>query len=119
MWAAGLFEGEGSITIRKGRRQVTVQIRMCDRDVIERFARWAQCRTAIGHRAYGNHWKDSWVWQTGRAQDIRRILEALRPHMGERRKARIDEALDVLSRYHGSVTRLDGQPMRPLALDTA
>jgi hypothetical protein len=94
-WAAGLFEGEGSISTRHGRP--ILQLKMCDREIVERFAE------AVGtpNRVLGPYKnrtgekdgyprKDFYVWTTG-THKSQRILTALWPWLGTYRRTRAAE----------------------------
>jgi len=41
------------------------------------------------------------VWHVGRIEDVRRIMRAILPHMGERRTKRIRELLDAAESING------------------
>ena len=95
-WAAGLFEGEGSIT--NNRTRAKLNLAMTDKDVVEKFA------SIIG---YGNvnpkknhkkpsHWKDQWEWSVGKQSEVRRILSLLLPYLGNRRAYKALNILDDL-----------------------
>src|SRR5437660_7917080 len=94
-WLAGLFEGEGCISFT-GKSSVCVTIKMSDRDVIER------CRTVSGvGRIYGP-WprpsgKPMWEWNVYPVEDVERLLQALLPWLGERRRAKALAAVERLA----------------------
>lgn len=88
-WAAGLFEGEGSITIDGARVKATIQ--MTDLDILERM------QEAFGGQVYftgkqQEHHKDSWRWYISKTSDAIAFLNEIYPYMGTRRRARIEEA---------------------------
>ena len=82
-WAAGLFEGEGSIRINKpGRRNwghLVASVVNTDRQVIDFFqARWpGYCKSATGLRP---DQRPAWVWVIA-ARQAAAFLEAIRPHV--------------------------------------
>ena len=96
-WAAGLFEGEGSITypgkqLGPGRR-VRLQLKMTDEDVVRRF------QQVVGGIVYGPYKylhkdghirKAAWMW-TSDGVDAAELLRRWWPWLGERRRARIEE----------------------------
>lgn len=96
-WAAGIFEGEGCITMhdvsrgKMGSWQVFVT--MTDRDVIERLA------LVLGGSAQGpykpphykDHYKPFWRWQVQDRRKINDVLTLLYPHLGHRRREKCDE----------------------------
>ena len=63
-WAAGLFEGEGSISASSGR--LDVRVKMTDEPVVRRFAEVMDCGTVYGPYNYeyrdGSKRKPHWVW---------------------------------------------------------
>ena len=106
-WAAGLFEGEGSVSPvnhnHNGRsyRYIRLTMQMTDEDVLRRFA------AVMGGRVTGPHsrgplgpssavpdvgarpYKDYWSWAL--RGDIRPAVAAMWPWLGERRRARMTE----------------------------
>jgi hypothetical protein len=92
-WAAGLFEGEGSVTTQDG--AVIVQVKMTDEDVIRRFD------SVVGRgRVYGPYvWhgrdgcvrKPFWTW-VARDDAASDVLERLLPWLCARRVRLINEA---------------------------
>jgi hypothetical protein len=102
-WAAGLFEGEGCITKVNGSRTVQIQLCSTDQDVVERFGRWAECgRVRLVKYKQKPHHKDVWRFEIARREHVIRLLEAMLPHLGERRVAKAHEALDYITRTAGS-----------------
>lgn len=96
-WASGLFEGEGCIHIVKNGRNVNLAVVMTDLDVVERFAAWAGCKQTLMTKRHRNeNYKMQYGWKTGRATEVRRILTAMLPYLGERRSLKAVEALNIL-----------------------
>jgi hypothetical protein len=103
LWVAGLLEGEGCFLLHRDRQswgghkyvyyRPRVICAMTDRDVIERLQRvTGMGRIAIGRATAPGH-KPYWRWTVSRDGDAIRLMKALYPHMGERRRAKIDEIL--------------------------
>lgn len=96
-WLAGLFEGEGCMSIAKnGGTRLT--IRMTDRDVIERVnallpGTKIQVVTPKPAKAYTNQPKTQYAWRISNPDQVRKILTMLLPHFGERRAAKAIEVL--------------------------
>lgn len=99
-WAAGLFEGEGTIlSARRGhRRRLELSLKMTDEDVVRRL------RSIIGGVVFGPYQyqqgdgserKPFWVWRND-GVDAARVLRQMWPWLGERRRARAEE-LGVLA----------------------
>jgi hypothetical protein len=102
-WAAGLFEGEGSICIFEQKHNVLPLIRLClqmtDRDIVERFCRIMECGRVTGEHRFGReHHKPTYRWHIGNRRDVERILLALLPYLGQRRTAKANEALAEIAK---------------------
>jgi hypothetical protein len=124
-WIAGLFEGEGTISVRPGR--VSVVLAMTDRDVIARLHALTGLGTFSESQPRNVKWKRVYWWRVTYGPDVADFLRLVRPWLGERRAARADEALEEQSRQqpytrqgatsrecpeHGSMRRVvtNGQP---------
>lgn len=97
-WAAGLFEGEGSIFLVNQKRSngktysyPRMELKMTDKDVVEKFKKVV---------VFGNiHYKDvpsrkdnhkvSWCWQLTEKELCERVLSSFWPYLGKRRRAKI------------------------------
>lgn len=86
-WAAGLFEGEGSVVPVKG--GVRLQLKMTDEDVVRRFCAIVG-GTVYGPYSYDDIRKPAWAW-TSDGADPQRIAEGFWPWLGVRRRARIEQ----------------------------
>lgn len=100
-WMAGLFEGEGCISIVKNKRTdipyVRVSLGMTDLDVIERLCRIAGLG-AVEHRTMRpNRTKRMYYWRLNQRADIVRFLTAIAPLMGARRQEKIQEAVELIA----------------------
>lgn len=89
-WIAGLFEGEGSITIVNNVVRVTIQ--MTDLDILQRV------QDVFGGRIYScskqvDHHKDSWKWTITSTKEALEFIQLIYPYLGNRRKTKADEAL--------------------------
>lgn len=101
-WAAGLFEGEGSMTLHEsgGNTWLAIQLSMVDRDVVERFHQIVGAGTVrIQHRKCERH-NTLRTWRVGGA-DAAEIIIGFLPYFGERRRAR---ALDCLRWFRDQFT---------------
>ena len=96
VWAAGLFEGEGTITSqiprdrKRDRRVWHLRIRMNDEDVIKKFHAFVK----LGNVTQTGD--GMWCWQTARRAHVYALLAALYSFLGERRRARASEAMGAL-----------------------
>lgn len=102
-WMAGLFDGEGSISIKKrtnGKSDkmytyVQLDLQSSDEDIVERLLRISQIgaiheikrKTSTGKTMYG--------WNVGRKKDVIRFLTAIYPIMSLRRQAKIKEVVEL------------------------
>jgi hypothetical protein len=90
-WAAGLFEGEGCFTIKRGRYPAAL-LSMTDEDVIRDFHETVGFGRMYGPFPYKNpKWKPCWKWTTTNAAEFEPFAELMAPHMGARRSARLAE----------------------------
>lgn len=93
-WAAGLFEGEGSISSEKKRRGgITLALAMTDEDVVRRFHEAVGRGTVNGpHLRSGQ--KPQWTWRCSTLEAVE-VLALLAPLFGIRRAAKADEVLSA------------------------
>lgn len=68
---------------------------MTDRDTVERCAEYADAGTVRAVKVAGNR-KPAWVWRVYRADDLERIVGAVRPWLGARRTVAADAMVDRL-----------------------
>lgn len=105
-WAAGLFDGEGTIfasdQLRHKRAHVRLHaaIAMTDEETVRRF------HAAVGvgyvhgpYRAKKKNWKPKWVWRGGRDKDIRTTLRLLWPWLGTAKRQQAERALARRDEY--------------------
>jgi len=99
-WLAGLFEGEGCMSIAKnGGTRLT--IRMTDRDVIDRVNAMfpgtkIQVITPKPAKPEYAQPKTQYAWRISNPDTVREILNLLLPWFGERRAAKAREVLHHL-----------------------
>jgi hypothetical protein len=100
-WAAGLFEGEGSIAIgrdkRRGHDTIQLSLSSTDEDVVRAF------HQVIGTgyvelRPYADR-KDQYKWRCCRRREIAKVLDQLAPYFGERRALRARQAIPLTMAY--------------------
>lgn len=99
-WAAGLFEGEGTIHFKpQGKRGSGCQLRlgMNDKDVVVRFREIIGCGGLYAHKPGTGSTVPCWTWYVYNARKVEAILNVLLPHFGARRGAKALEALAVVS----------------------
>ena len=92
-WLAGLLEGEGCFSHRKDRGVPVVEVKMTDLDVINRVAQlMGRTVTPIpaGREGYQPQYR-----ARIQGEPARELMRLLKPYMGQRRAARIEELLAV------------------------
>lgn len=97
-WAAGLFEGEGCITISYNGKypEIGIQLVMTDIDVVNRFAQIVGGK--VLHKQPGKEgWKASYSCVIRKRTEVERILNLFIPYLGERRTEKALEALSTPS----------------------
>jgi hypothetical protein len=94
-WAAGLFEGEGSVIMTSARVGKTpkLALSMTDEDVVRRFYQ----KVGLGHvngpyiRTDGT--KPQWAWNVTSFEKVQALIAQWWPWLGSRRRARATEVL--------------------------
>ena len=98
LWAAGLFEGEGCITISG--KYARLKLNSTDEDVVRRFHRaigFGQVRVEDAQIKHG--YKRQWEWYMAAQAEVQLVLMELIPYLGARRRARAHEVLShILNR---------------------
>ena len=90
-WAAGLFEGEGSI-LSKSKYSFSLAITSTDLDVLKRLQGVAGGGTITMIAKRKEHWKQAWLWQLYGPGAID-FLKEMKPHLMSRRSKKADEML--------------------------
>lgn len=104
-WAAGLFEGEGSIVVRPERGSIQITLYSTDKDIIILFYNTVGVGTIHGpiKQTRGvdgkspEKYKAMWTW-TAYSTNAKKVLQVFLPYFGERRKAKAIEALEMKSK---------------------
>lgn len=96
-WAAGLFEGEGSVYPYRSRKAhyPRVDLASTDEDVVRRFARVVDSGSSVYGPIQSKRYpkgKPFWRWQATGTRAVR-VMALLAPYLGERRSARLTEVL--------------------------
>lgn len=90
-WAAGVFEGEGSVT-STGRSAARASVEMSDLDVLERLQHILGGRVN-GPRQRGPRRKPMYRWEVSSRGEVLLVLRLLLPWLGDRRRARAEEVI--------------------------
>jgi len=113
-WAAGLFEGEGSVFEVKqpsdknqSYRYVRMTLKMTDLDVLEKFHEIIKFgkiihQTDKSKKAQPEHWKKHYYWQLNNKQEIMVLCSLFWPYLCSRRRAKIKE-LEILPMQFGGM----------------
>lgn len=103
-WAAGVFEGEGTIvTFGPTKRQRSLSVSMTDEDVIRRFAAVVGVGKIYGPYGYANgksrrreHHKQYWRWTAATKHSVLAAAQMFLPWMGQRRAQKLNEAIEAV-----------------------
>ncbi len=97
-WAAGLFEGEGCITIGRSTSDIIyprLQLAMNDEDIVRRFHSIVGVGTVYFKPSKNPKHGDTWVWRTGSFHHAQAVICMLWSYLGLRRTARAKEVLTM------------------------
>lgn len=97
-WAAGLFEGEGSIgSYHQKPTYKYPTIRACmdmtDQDVVEHFGAVIGFGNVLPRPRRKSLYKTAWRWQTSKFETVQAMVAMFWPWLGERRKQQAKKAL--------------------------
>lgn len=110
-WAAGLFEGEGTIVVRPEKRTIQIALYGTDLDIIQRFQRIVGCGKIFGPirtlTPKGRTGKLAYEWRAY-SSNARHVLRLCMPWFGARRRERALQALALKSRQQSRVTLTPG-----------
>jgi hypothetical protein len=94
-WAAGLFEGEGCLTISGTRwPHARLKLNMTDEEPVRRFhdiVGHGQVRQEDAQIKYG--YKRQWEWYVGNKEGVAAVIHLLFQQLSPRRQARAAELL--------------------------
>lgn len=99
-WAAGLFEGEGTICpVKSGTTtSLRIAIGMCDKDVLDRFL----AIVGVGHinGPYAgkkvNH-RPTYFWRCGRREEQIQFINRIWPYLSQRRRQQVIDAYEKIT----------------------
>jgi hypothetical protein len=91
-WAAGLFEGEGSIWLSKNEK-TRMSLTMTDEDSVRRFAAAVRVGNISGPRLPKGGRKEVWQWNAGKFEHVQAVVAFLWYGLGVRRRAKCIEVL--------------------------
>ena len=99
-WLAGLLEGEGYFGLRG--RKVEITLWMTDRDVVEKASKMVGVDVSKKTRQAQPHHSVQYRLDIRDQNTVKRVLEWIKPYMGERRSKRIAEMLEFVERQQKS-----------------
>lgn len=103
-WAAGLFEGEGTVALVRGKPpkqwvNLRMQVWSTDLDVLEKFQR------IVGGKIYGPYapkglgTKPIWTWLLQSVEECKSVARSFLPWLGSRRTGDVGNALKERELY--------------------
>ncbi len=104
-WAAGLFEGEGSISLHTGGLRPVLALRMSDKDVVECFSAIVNGALAFD-RPVSGPWlpkagargkKPLWTWHARNVCEVQQVLRLFWSYLGDRRR---EQSATAFARYY-------------------
>jgi hypothetical protein len=99
-WAAGIWEGEGSILFLEKTGSPQLSITSTDKDVIEKFKRICGTGSIGGREPRGLGKKYQYQYRTAGFQNVQALVAAFWNHLGERRRGQCEKAL-IAARSRG------------------
>lgn len=103
-WLAGILEGEGCFDWNRqgeGKKWPRIRIAMNDEDIVRRVKAITGGTASVRRETRANkpNWNDTFLFQVAHRDQVRYVLESIRPWMSERRGKKIDEMLAVLDTH--------------------
>lgn len=97
MWAIGLFEGEGCISITKNNGRTFPDVTLCstDKDTIDNFHSIINFGNLTGPYKRRKGTKPIWRWRLTQNKQIENLLERWLPFLSSRRRMRAIEVLTL------------------------
>jgi hypothetical protein len=97
-WAAGFFEGDGSIYVYRSHRNPKGYIRLSVTQVtterLERFEAAMGVGSVVG--PYHHKGTTKWMWRVAAKKDVRHSLNLMWPYLGPTMRRRLRDCLDLL-----------------------
>jgi hypothetical protein len=97
-WAAGIYEGEGTLSKKTSCNSWKMAVKMTDFDIVKDFHRVVDAGSLGGpyHSAsMKSHYLPYYTWATYNKDLIFKVICDFYPYMGERRRAKFDEFLST------------------------
>lgn len=93
-WAAGIFEGEGSIYVAtKGKyKYPRLQVKMSDEDIVIRFRNAVECGKIYEHKGKKpSYYKTQHYWQLTNLDEVKKVISLFWEFLGPRRRRKAEE----------------------------
>ena len=90
VWAAGLFDAKGTVTLSNGKPQVTLE--SCDEEIVRRFHKSVGIGTEYGPYQPSGRTR-FWKWIATGETGARRVQDILGDHLSQRRKQQFRKIL--------------------------
>jgi hypothetical protein len=111
-WFAGFFDGEGCIAVADSWRQrkngrgirysttIILHVRQCELKPLHRIREITQVGKVNERKMKlrPNNWRRQFQWQVGGNQQVRKILEAIRPYTSVK-SSQIDTTIELLDTF--------------------
>jgi hypothetical protein len=92
-WAAGLFEGEGSVGAYSRSRSLRASLGMTDEDIVRRFRTVVGIGNVHGPRAMKTSTRPMYFWQASRFEHVQSMFCWFWQYLGSRRRAQYAAAV--------------------------
>jgi hypothetical protein len=89
-WAAGLYEGEGTMFLSNGGHYPICAVAMTDKDVLDKFRAIVGMGNVCGPYKYVDNHTPIYRWKVGGWLRCQRITDLFWDHLGERRQDQIN-----------------------------
>lgn len=93
-WFAGLFEGEGCFSYDKKFQALRLYLGSTDLDILERIQQVLGVGSISKQKEKPNR-KTFWMWYISKRKDVDFVCELIRPWLGVRRTARLNEIIEL------------------------
>jgi hypothetical protein len=115
-WVAGLFEGEGCISLQKSPKgeswcQIVVRLVSTDRDVVEKFHCIVMVGTVRSSKPKIAHHKEQHTWSAS-GKEAEQVLSLLGPWLCSRRQERIAEVISLRRDYESRKHAISSEASR-------
>jgi hypothetical protein len=92
-WAAGLYEGEGTIYLNRG--SPCINLRMTNKEAVEKFQGAVGIGKVYGPYKWKGHYKPLYCFQIDKASDTIKVAEAIYPHLTKERQEQMEAVISA------------------------